>query len=117
MSAQGEEKKPEAVRVECSSEEDLFFHYLHALDGKGVFVHNGRWGIRRVDHQCVRARLCVHMWGTAGFLEMQSKQKLMVDFASYCTVLIRTLGQCIKEPQRCAIMSRVERARECEHDC
>jgi hypothetical protein len=34
--AKGEEKKPDVVRVECSSEADLFFHFFHSLDAQGL---------------------------------------------------------------------------------
>eukprot|EP00435_Cladocopium_sp_Y103_P006619 s2475_g2.t1 len=33
------------------------------------------------------------------FREMQEKQKLMIDFSDYVTVIIKMLNNCIKEPQ------------------
>eukprot|EP01006_Ploeotia_vitrea_P003936 TRINITY_DN113533_c0_g1_i1.p1 TRINITY_DN113533_c0_g1~~TRINITY_DN113533_c0_g1_i1.p1 ORF type:complete len:309 (-),score=161.25 TRINITY_DN113533_c0_g1_i1:54-980(-) len=64
----GYEEEPEAVRIELSSEQDLFFHYAHTLD-------------------------------EAGFTEMQSRQKLMIEFPNYVNVMVRMLNMCIKQPQ------------------
>ena len=35
---QGDDTKTEAVRTECSSEADLFFHYAHTLDLQGTVI-------------------------------------------------------------------------------
>lgn len=38
MLAQGSREEPTAVRVELSSEADLFFHYVHTIDEEGYAV-------------------------------------------------------------------------------
>ena len=55
------------LRVELTSESNLFFHYAHEL-----------------DH--------------AGYRDLQTGQRLMVDFGEYPTVVVRNLEHCIKEP-------------------
>mmetsp|Transcript_3028 Transcript_3028/g.7754 ORF Transcript_3028/g.7754 Transcript_3028/m.7754 type:complete len:239 (+) Transcript_3028:78-794(+) len=79
----GDEQNPQHVKVELTSENDLFFHYTHSVDERG-------------------------------FRHMQEKQKLMVDFPEYVTVLIKSLNSCIKEPHSYLavfIMQREGRAR------
>lgn len=56
-----------AIRIELSSEVDLFFHYTHAMDEQS-------------------------------FKLMQSRQKLMVPFGDYSSVLVRMLNNVIREP-------------------
>jgi hypothetical protein len=63
-----DDEKPDVVRVELSTDEDLFFHYIHKIDNSGF------------DH-------------------MRSKQKLMIPFEKYSTILIQTLNNCIKQPE------------------
>ena len=55
------------LRVELTSESNLFFHYAHEL-----------------DH--------------AGYRDLQTGQRLMVDFGEYPSVVVRNLEHCIKEP-------------------
>ncbi|CAN0011236.1 unnamed protein product [Heterosigma akashiwo] len=64
----GDRARPSSVRVECSSEADLFFHYTHQLDSQGFQV------------------------------VVQEQQRLMVEFPDYPNVLIRMLNACIQEP-------------------
>lgn len=64
---EGEDGRPRAVKVELSSEGDLFFHYSHVVDERQ-------------------------------FNAMRDEQKLMVDFASYPSVLASSLTNAIKEP-------------------
>ncbi|KAA6423199.1 MAG: hypothetical protein FRX49_07186 [Trebouxia sp. A1-2] len=59
----------EAVRVELTSESDLFFHYTHTI-GPAAFRQH-----------------------------MQEAQKLMVDFNDYPSVFLRMLSSCIQAPQ------------------
>eukprot|EP00823_Brevimastigomonas_motovehiculus_P002248 TRINITY_DN1407_c0_g2_i1.p1 TRINITY_DN1407_c0_g2~~TRINITY_DN1407_c0_g2_i1.p1 ORF type:complete len:296 (+),score=91.55 TRINITY_DN1407_c0_g2_i1:31-888(+) len=63
----GQDDHPEAVRVELSSDDDLFFHYYHTLD-------------------------------FAGFRELQSRQKLKIDFPEYPGMLVSLFDKIIKEP-------------------
>ncbi|CBZ50729.1 conserved hypothetical protein [Neospora caninum Liverpool] len=63
----GEETNPQHVRVELTSENDLFLNYTHALNEDL-------------------------------FRQMQERQKLMIEFADYPSVLIKMLNSCIKEP-------------------
>lgn len=63
----GDENNPQHVRIELTSENDLFFHYTHSVD-------------------------------EAGFRQMQESQKLMIDFPDYCSVVVKMLNNCIKEP-------------------
>lgn len=63
----GDETNPSHIRIELTSENDLFFHYTHSVDEQG-------------------------------FRQMQESQKLMIDFADYCSVVIKMLNNCIKEP-------------------
>ena len=63
----GEEANPHSIKIDISSENDLFFYYIHVVD-------------------------------EAAFKEIQAKQKLMIDFNIYHTVLIKMLNNCIKEP-------------------
>ena len=67
--SQGDENNPQHVRIELTSENDLFFHYTHSVD-------------------------------EAGFRQMQESQKLMIDFPDYCSVVVKMLNNCIKEPHR-----------------
>jgi len=62
---EGDDGRPKHVRVELSSEGDLFFHYSHTVD----------------------ERL---------FNAMRDEQKLMVDFASYPSVLASSFTNAIK---------------------
>ena len=68
---QGDEQMPSHIRIELTSENDLFFHYTHSVDEQG-------------------------------FRQMQETQKLMIDFPDYCSVVIKMLNNCIKEPHRYA---------------
>ncbi|CAM9335090.1 unnamed protein product [Heterosigma akashiwo] len=61
----GEDAAPSSVRVECSSEADLFFHYTHQLDSQGFQV------------------------------VVQEQQRLMVEFPDYPNVLIRMLNAAV----------------------
>ncbi|CAD7936671.1 unnamed protein product [Amoebophrya sp. A120] len=63
----GDEQQPNHIRIELTSENDLFFHYTHSVDEQG-------------------------------FRQMQESQKLMIDFPDYCSVVIKMLNNCIKEP-------------------
>ncbi|ESS28532.1 hypothetical protein TGDOM2_301420 [Toxoplasma gondii GAB2-2007-GAL-DOM2] len=63
----GEETNPQHVRVELTSENDLFLNYTHALNEDL-------------------------------FRQMQERQKLMIEFGDYPSVLIKMLNSCIKEP-------------------
>jgi hypothetical protein len=56
-----------AVRIEFSSEVDLFFHYTHSMDAQS-------------------------------FATVQSKQRLMMPFSDYSSVLVRMLNNVIREP-------------------
>ncbi|KAL3137648.1 hypothetical protein ABBQ38_004924 [Trebouxia sp. C0009 RCD-2024] len=59
----------EAVRIELTSESDLFFHYTHTI-GPAAFQQL-----------------------------MQEAQKLMIDFNSYPAVFLRMVNSCIQTPQ------------------
>lgn len=59
----------EAVRIELTSESDLFFHYTHTI-GPAAFQQL-----------------------------MQEAQKLMVDFNNYPSVFLRMVNSCIQAPQ------------------
>ena len=63
----GSEDSPMSIRLEFSSECDLFFHYIHTID-------------------------------ETGYRDVQSSQKLMVEFSDYPNVLLRMLNACIREP-------------------
>lgn len=63
----GSDDAPSSIRLELSSEADLFFHYMHVID-------------------------------LNGYTEVQSAQKLMVQFSDYHNVLTRMLNACIREP-------------------
>ena len=65
----GDEQNPAHIRIELTSENDLFFHYTHSVD-------------------------------ESGFRQMQEGQKLMIDFPDYCSVVMKMLNNCIKEPHR-----------------
>ncbi|KAL0053224.1 hypothetical protein WJX82_002721 [Trebouxia sp. C0006] len=65
----GSQPELEAVRVELTSESDLFFHYTHTI-GPAAFRQH-----------------------------VQEAQKLMVDFNDYPSVFLRMLSSCIQEPQ------------------
>lgn len=38
LGEQGEEGAPQSIRVELSSESDLFFHYMHVIDESGFHL-------------------------------------------------------------------------------
>eukprot|EP00605_Chrysophyceae_sp_TOSAG23-4_P002677 GSChrysophyteH1.ASY1.ANO1.2953.1 assembled CDS len=63
----GSNNAPLSIRIELSSEADLFFAFLHVID-------------EDIYH------------------DVQSEQKLVVEFADYPNVLIRMLNACIREP-------------------
>jgi len=65
--ALGQEASPQHCRIELTSENDLFFHYVHSVD-------------------------------ESGFQRMQERQKLMIDFPEYVSVVVKMLNNCIREP-------------------
>lgn len=62
---EGDDGRVKQVKVELSSEADMFFHYTHIVDDKG-------------------------------FAAMRDEQKLMIDFASYASVLASSFNNAIK---------------------
>lgn len=73
----GEDESPQAVRVELSSEADLFFHYVHDLDEHGFAVRRqeaGRGAVcvggssRSEREQYWRARLSLRTFAGAAVL-------------------------------------------------
>jgi len=56
----GDDSSPVSVRVECSSEADLFFHYTHQLDGAGfqVVQDQQRLMVDFADYPNVLIRMC-----------------------------------------------------------
>lgn len=79
----GDNTNPQHIKLELTSENDLFFQYIHTLD-------------------------------ESSFQQLQSSQKLMIDFSELPTILIRMLNSCIKEPHNFLavfIMHRDGRAR------
>ncbi|KAL3150784.1 hypothetical protein ABBQ32_000551 [Trebouxia sp. C0010 RCD-2024] len=65
----GSQPDLEAVRIELTSESDLFFHYTHTI-GPAAFQQL-----------------------------MQEAQKMMIDFNSYPAVFLRMVNSCIQTPQ------------------
>lgn len=55
------------MKVELTSENDLFFHYTHELNQDS-------------------------------YLQMQEKQKLLLQFPEYAHIFIKMVNSCIKEP-------------------
>ena len=91
----GEEVNPLTLRIELTSENDLFFHFNHNLD-----EHGFRQVTRDVS-VCVQQSFVACPWSTRqvvnlAFMQVQEHQKLMVDFPEYPNVLIRMLNNCIK---------------------
>ena len=92
----GEESAPSGIRVELTSENDLFFNYVHTLDEAG-FRQVRRWPERpKMTPAALRnplppaLTLCPSPSG-----QVQEAQKLMVDFLDYPSVLTRMLDTCI----------------------
>jgi hypothetical protein len=122
---EGDGGRPSAVKVELSSEGDLFFHYSHvrgcacapaATAGAGRRRSRARvgqrvgGGRRRVGARargaptarppCLACLPChwPQVVDERSFAAMREEQKLMVDFASYPSVLASSLANAIKEP-------------------
>lgn len=79
----------ESLKVELTSESDLFFHYTHIANEETFRAMQAE----QVCVACVVLRLCACVFPPC-------TQKLMVDFADYANVLARSLNSAIKEPHR-----------------
>ena len=81
----GDDSSPSYIKIELTSENDLLFYYVHAID-------------------------------TEIFADMQTSQKLRIDFSEYSSVLMRMLNNCIKEPQSFLAVFIVQRDGQCRLD-
>jgi hypothetical protein len=115
----------ESVRIELSRENDLFFSMYHTLQEKGA-NNGGR-------HRAACATLALRMpllaapldssgspgspipprvpFPLSGFLAMQARQKLMVEFCDYPQMLVTNFTKCIKDPHKSAM--RASHTRRC----
>lgn len=107
----GDDARPEAVRLEASSEADLFFHYYHTLDRKGFAAMQTQQKLMiefqdyatvavRMLNQCIKephafiSVMYVHTNGTARLdfvqnMEYKFVELLSVDFVQSPPELIR----------------------------
>ena len=111
----------ESVRIELSRENDLFFSMYHTLQEKGA--NNG--GRHRAACATLALRMpllaaplstrpahgCFRSVFVAGFLAMQARQKLMVEFCDYPQMLVTNFTKCIKDPHKSAM--RASNTRRC----
>ena len=91
----GSSDSPQTVRVELSSEADLFFHYIHYIDDNGNHLFDFlTYLFTLFTHLLMHYITCYLL----DFSRIKESQKLMVAFNDYPTVLVRMLNACIREP-------------------